>query len=150
MDIRQLWFSPVFFGSKCVKIRELHCSLPRWHSHSTQPGLCPDMLGRTEHTGVVREQGPTLWGWSPEVTFCVTCTQMTPGKEPARSMQDQSPGANWEAGWRGQLGSLLWHTGPNTPLSYSFPWLWSMEPNSHKHPAHHEDKGILMIKVARK
>lgn len=24
----------------------------------------------------------------------------------------------------------------NSPLSYSFPWLWSMEPNSHTHPAH--------------
>lgn len=23
-----------------------------------------------------------------------------------------------------------------SPLSYSFPWLWSMEPNSHTHPAH--------------
>lgn len=140
MDFRQLWFSPVFFGSKCVKIRELHCSLPRWHSHSTQRRLCPDHAGQ-DRTGSA--------GTRPNAMGLVTSSHLLCHlyaddlrKGASQVPADQSPGTNREAGWQGQLGSLLWHMGPNTPLGYSFPWLWITVPNSHKHPAHNEDKGI--------
>lgn len=132
MDVRQLWFSPAFFGSKCMKIRELRCSLPRRHFHNTHV--------TTAHTGpwvaflgwggTLGQRGKQTWwneaqcyraGVGTEGTWHVSCAQMTSGKEAARSLQtrvwqqtDRQVGGD---GW----GTLSWHTGPKPPLG-SDPW----------------------------
>lgn len=94
MDIRQLWFSPVLFGSKWMKIRDLRCSLPRRCFRKRQVG--------TAHAG----PWAGLLGW-----------RGTPGQRGKQTWWKKA-----QCYWAGvQLKSPVMSTVPRWPLERSQP-----------------------------